>query len=191
MRYKGPRPTEILPGREDAVLRSWLETAQLKRLFRQGWLKRGISESACESVADHSFGLSTLVLFLALEDGTLDVAKAVLMALVHELGEVWAGDITPDEGVSKEEKHQRELASLDKVIHGLGGADYIRELWNEFEEGVSKEALLVKQADRLEMGFQAALYQAEGSDRMPEFFQSAQKALRDSRLKDLLQEARR
>ncbi len=34
------------------------------------------------------------------------------MALVHDLAESTVGDITPHDGVSKEDKYQRELVSV-------------------------------------------------------------------------------
>ena len=37
------------------------------------------------------------------------------MALVHDLAESMVGDITPHDGVSKEDKYQRELVSGTSV----------------------------------------------------------------------------
>lgn len=36
-------------------------------------------------------------------------SRCIRMALVHDLAESIVGDITPDDGVSKEEKYRREL----------------------------------------------------------------------------------
>lgn len=186
MRTKGKRPSTLVGSKGDPVLRSWLEAAQLKRLYRQGWLKRGVPEADCESVADHSFGVAMLALFLSEADETVDVGKAVLLALVHELGEVWAGDITPVDGISRERKAAMELESLKTVLAGLPGSERIETLWEEFEEGNSAEARLVKQLDRLEMGLQAAVYKADGAAGMEEFFRSAEASVRDRRLQELL-----
>jgi putative hydrolase of HD superfamily len=187
MRVKGPIPLEVLPVEGDPTLVSYLQTAQLKRLFRQGWLKRGVSEADCESVADHSFGVALLALLAPEPEGVrLDRSKAALLALVHELGEVYAGDITPVDGVSKEEKARLERASLERLLDGHPEAAAIRSLWEEFEEGTSAEAAFVRQLDRLEMGIQAATYRAEGRPGMEEFLQSADRSVRGEELRALL-----
>ncbi|HOX13483.1 MAG TPA: HD domain-containing protein [Spirochaetia bacterium] len=166
------------PSPEEALLRAYLRVLALKRLYRQGWLKRGVPEERCESVADHSFGTAVLALFLAGREPFRDAdpGRTCRMALAHELGEVYAGDITPVDGISKEEKYRMERESLLRVLEGAPGSGEILALWEEFEEGASPEARLLRRLDRLEMGIQAAVYRAEGFPRMEEFLESARKA---------------
>lgn len=173
------------------VLRAQLQVMELKRLYRQGWLKRGIEPGHSESVADHSFGTAMLALLLAGRKPFehLDRDRAMRIALVHELGEVYAGDITPVDGVSAEDKHERERASLERVLGALDGADELTALWQEFEDGSSAEARFVRELDRLEMGLQAAAYASEGSVRMEEFFDSARRAVQDPALRTILESA--
>lgn len=191
MILKGPGPDELLELGQgiSPALAVYLRAARLKRLFRQGWLKRGVPEPSCESVAEHSFGLALLVLLLAQGKPGIDGERAALMALCHELGEAFAGDITPVDGISKEEKAALESESLDRVLEGYPEAEYFRGLWEEYEAAASPEARFVKELDRLEMGIQAALYRAEGSTRMEEFFESARKALSSPELAVLLEAA--
>lgn len=174
-----------------APLCAYYQAAELKRLYRQGWLKRGVPEAACESVADHSFGTALLALFLAGRppyEG-LDRDKALRIALVHELGEVYAGDITPVDGVSVEEKASLERDSMRRVLAGLRGGQEYLALWEEFEAGSSPEARFVRELDRLEMGLQAAAYRAEGHERMGEFFQSARRSVSTPGLRAMLEAA--
>lgn len=179
------------PSPEEALLRPYLRILALKRLYRQGWLKRGVPEGACESVADHSFGTAVLALLLAGREpfGDADPGKTCRMAVAHELGEVYAGDITPVDGVSKEEKYRLERESLLRVLAGAPGAGEILALWEEFEEGASPEARLLRRLDRLEMGIQAAVYRAEGFPRMEEFLESARKAVGEGPLGEVLAKA--
>jgi putative hydrolase of HD superfamily len=172
----------------EKLLRTYLRTTALKNLYRQGWLKRGIPPARCESVADHSFGTAILVLLLAGKPpfAQVDADRCLRMAVVHELGEVYAGDITPVDGISAEEKHRMERESLDRVLAGLPGAGDLIELWEDFEEGASPEARFLKKIDRLEMGIQAALYRSEGFSRMEEFIASAEKTVGGDMLGDLL-----
>ena len=184
-------PVAFGPDPEEALLRSYLRVLALKRLYRQGWLKRGVPEERCESVADHSFGTAVLAPLIAgrepFEDA--DPGRTCRMALAHELGEVYAGDITPVDGVSKEEKYRLERESLLRVLEGAPGADEILALWEEFEEGSSPEARLLRRLDRLEMGVQAAVYRAEGFPRMGEFLESARKAVGEGLLGEVLARA--
>jgi len=186
---ESPR-SEGSPGQESSarLLRSYPRILWLKRLYRQGWLKRDVPEGACESVADHSFGTAALALLTAgrppFQDA--DPGKSCLMAIVHEFGEVYAGDITPVDGVSKKEKYDLERESLLRVLDGIPGSGDFVALWEEFEEGKSPEARLVKRLDRLEMGVQAAVYRADGFDRMEEFLESARGAVGDGFLGDIL-----
>jgi len=160
---------------------------QLKRLYRQGWLKRGVDEVDCESVADHSFAVAMLALLAPLPAGLkLDRSKAALLALVHELGEVYAGDITPVDGVSPAEKAALERDSLARVLKGHGEAEMLLAFWEEFETGSTAEARWVRELDRLEMGLQAALYREEGKPRMEEFIASADRSVKDAALRALM-----
>lgn len=176
-------------GEAEALLRSFVRMTALKGLYRQGWLKRDVPESRAESVGDHSFGTALLVLLTAGRPPFADVDrdKCLRMALVHELGEVYAGDITPVDGVSKEEKYRRERDAFLAVTAGLPDADELLALWEEFEAGESPEAKLLRRLDRLEMGIQAALLKAEGYDRMDEFLDSARGTVGDGFLGELLE----
>jgi putative hydrolase of HD superfamily len=195
MKIKGPNPSDMLSSRGNPTLLALLQTMHLKRLYRQGWLKRGVPESACESVADHSFGVAMLALLAPapadIDGRLLDRGRAVLLATVHELGEIYAGDITPVDGVSKEEKNRRERESVERLAAGLDPetAASIRELWEEFESERTPEARFVRMLDRLEMGVQAAVYRAEGFPRMEEFLASAERAATDPELRDVLRSA--
>ena len=189
MRVKGPGPDELIPSlaESDPALGVWLRATRLKRLFRQGWLKRGVEENDCESVADHSFGVALLALLLAPDHPGVDRGHAVEMALVHELGEAYAGDITPVDGISKEEKAALERESILRVLEASPEADYIMGLWEEYEEAATPTARFVKELDRLEMGLEASVHAARGSTAMGEFHESARRALKTPSLRAILE----
>ena len=208
---QGPDESLSLAEGGDAVLASYYRLMRLKRLYRQGWLKRGVPTRICESVAEHSFGTALLGLLLtagpsvqtpatpAMPAGSssptcttgqkLDPVKVVLLALIHEMGESYAGDITPVDGVSKEEKRRLERAAIERSLDGLPDAAWFLAQWEDFELGSSAEARFVRELDRLEMGLEAALYASEGYAGMGEFFESSRKVVRDSRLASILEEA--
>jgi putative hydrolase of HD superfamily len=159
-------------------LSAYFAASHLKQLYRQGWLRRGIPPMQCESVADHTFGVALLVLLLvdACYPG-LDRDRALRLAMLHDLGEAYAGDVTPANGIPAGAKHDRERASLIRVLGKLGcGEEYIA-LWEEYERGGTPEARLVREVDRLEMGLQALVYERQGGADLSEFYASVEEAL--------------
>jgi putative hydrolase of HD superfamily len=190
---RGPSPDGLVSS-DQPETRVYLQMLRLKRQFRRGWLRAGVPAGLCESVADHAWGCALLCLLLARRAG-LDAGHCALLALVHELGEIHAGDITPHDGISPADKRRRETAALDRLCAdgraqapdmplAASLAD-IRALWQEYEDGQSPEARFVKRIDRLEMGFQAAVYRAEEYGGMDDFMASVGSALAGSELADL------
>jgi putative hydrolase of HD superfamily len=151
-----------LPAVVDALVR-------LKEVRRAGWQRVGIPNA--ESVADHSYGVALLAL-VGCPPG-LDRDKLVAMALLHDLAEAHVGDITPHDGVSRQEKHRRERTAIH---HILGGAPELLALWEEAEECVSPEARYLKRLDRAEMAVQARRYGATHGADVSEFLESAGEA---------------
>ncbi len=84
------------------------------------------------------------------------------MLIIHELGEVVIGDITPFDNVSPEEKKSREQDAVVKVASHLFKRDEIIQLWIEFENRWSNDALFAYHCDKLEADLQAKVYQDMG-----------------------------
>ncbi len=185
---KGPFPLTDAPGKPlPPLVAAYLELNQLKQLYRQGWLRRGIPPERCESVAEHVFSMAMLAWWVCEQDfPALDRDRVLRMTLAHELGEIYAGDLTPADAIPPAEKQRLEREGLLKVVGKLPGGAQIALLWEEYEAGETPEARFVHQVDRLEMAFQAAVYQAEGFEHMAEFFQSAQEAVTDPALRAIL-----
>lgn len=173
------------------LIEAYFELNHLKQLYRQGWLRRGIPPERCESVAEHVYGMAMLGWWIAdAEFPELDRDKIVRMSLVHELGEIYVGDITPGDRVDPAEKHRLEREALLKVVDKLPkGAEYLA-LWEDFEQGYSPEARFVRQLDRLEMAFQAAAYRQQGFGPLEEFFATTDAALEDPRLRAIFERLR-
>lgn len=188
MIIKGRNPVEGLAGKNPpALVEAIFELNHLKNLYRQGWLRRGVPEERCESVAEHIFSMAMLAWWVVDEYFPgLDRDRILRMTLVHELGEIYTGDITPGDHIEPQEKHRREREGLWKVVGKLPkGPEYLA-LWEEFEAGMSPEARFVRQIDRLEMGFQALIYEQDGYSRMEEFIASAEAGAEDPALRSIL-----
>jgi len=190
MKVKGPFPPAGFEGSSlTPLLEAYLEVNQLKHLYRQGWLRRGVPPENCESVADHIYGMVMLAWWSADQYfPTLNRDLVIRLVLAHELGEIYTGDLIPADGITLAEKHQLERHAVERVVGKLPhGSEYL-DLWEEYESQQTPEARFVKQIDRLEMAFQASVYESQHWDDMSEFFQSAQQALSDPLLQDIFQE---
>lgn len=189
MERKAEMPKELLDRLAgQPLLAALVEFNQLKNLYRQGWLRREIPRERCESVAEHIFGMTWLA-WLVMDAGLtedVDRERVLRMVLAHEVGEIYAGDMIPADGVEAGEKQRLERESALRVAGKLAGGEKILGLWEEFEAGQTPEARLVRQLDRLEMAFQAAQYRAGGAEGMDEFFDSARRSITDEDLLALL-----
>lgn len=116
----------------------------------------------------------------------LDVAHCTKMALVHDMAEALVGDITPVDGVSKEEKGRREAEAMAFLCGGLlgdgGGAQgesgaggacgaqgqSMRDIFTEYEEGKTPESVFVHDVDKVELLLQMVEYEkrAEGKSEL-------------------------
>jgi putative hydrolases of HD superfamily len=136
----------------------------LKTVQRKGWTKAGITDQ--ESVADHSFRMAIIGAYLS-EESKLDSAKVIRMCLIHDLAESVIGDLTPEEKVS-EETHRKEE---DRVNHAIFSSLSDRERkeflldWQELLEMRTREAKLVWQIDKLEMGLTMKDYIRKGGNK--------------------------
>lgn len=159
---KDTNPYEKFDRIDSDILSFYMKYNQLKNIYRQGWLKVRIGlehKDKCESIADHSFSVALLALTI-IEKNKLkfDTFKCIKMGIIHELGEVYAGDFTPYDNITKEEKHIKEKKAILKVLDTLDENNDFLELWEEFEEAETAEAKFIKNIDQLEFLLQACAY---------------------------------
>jgi putative hydrolase of HD superfamily len=148
-----------------------LELETLDRVPRSGYLLRGVSEG--ESVAEHSYHLAMLVWLLAAEEPGLDRARAVELALLHDLAELRVGDL-PRTAVHYFEpgaKHAAELRAARDILAPAGGAAL--ERLDEYDRAESPEARFVRACDKLQLMLKVAVYEAWGSSALAEFWEQS------------------
>ncbi len=191
MKNKADNPGALLKGRQTSPLvELFYDLSHLKQVYRQGWLRRGIPPERCESVAEHSFAVAMLALFIADRFPELDRLRLLELALLHDFGEIHAGDITPQDAVPRDEKIARERESFTQVLRRLPSRDYFLSLFEEYEAANTREAQLIRQLEKLEMALQASVYQHQGLADLGEFLDSAGEVIEDPRLKVILEELR-
>lgn len=154
----------------DELKRVLLETLALKDLPRAGWVAKGVKSP--ESVASHSWGLAWLTLVLC--PPNLNRGRILEMAALHDLAEVRVGDITPHDGISEEEKFQKENEAMISILEPMCHREELKSIWDEYEQSATPEAKFLKSMDKLDMALQAQRY-----GNLTEFIDSALKILDD------------
>lgn len=124
-----------------------LELDALKSVNRRTYINGG---ERLENSAEHSWHLAMACwAFAELLEGSYDIPKLIQLALLHDLGEIGAGDTflySKDRDIA----HIKERESVQQIASHPGNPiDCMVELWEEQETGNSKEAKLLKVVDRL------------------------------------------
>ena len=161
------------------------KVGELKNIKRAGWVRAGIPN--CESVADHSFRCIFLAMMLG-NDLDLNSEKLLKMAVVHDIAECVVGDITPYDGISKDEKKEKELMALKELFTDIPRAKQYMDIWTEYEAQISPEAKIIKNIDKLEMVLTAFEYQNKNpSIDLAEFVDEAETCIDDPTIKQIFQ----
>lgn len=124
-----------------------LELDALKRVNRRSYVTQ---TTRLENSAEHSWHLAMACWSIA-ELFQLDVnhEKLLKLALVHDLGEIDAGDTFLYDS-SRSEAHIEEREGIARLqAHGGNGIDNLLEVWDEQETGSSPETELLKAIDRI------------------------------------------
>ena len=126
---------------------------KFKELKRTGWIMRKVSLP--ESDADHSFGVALLVMMFT--PNQLNKQKCMELALIHDLAEVYTGDFTPHDNITKEEKIAREREGVLRLSEELNWSELV-DLVDEYNNQKTPEARFVGLIDKLETVLSAKYY---------------------------------
>ncbi|MBG1279095.1 HD domain-containing protein [Lactococcus lactis] len=105
-----------------------------------------------ENDAEHQWqGAVMASVFKEYYPDQLDMEKVIQMLLIHDLGEIYAGDTWAYDEKGKKNSHEKELISFNKSTELLppDQSEELRKLWQEFEEGDSPEARYARIIDAL------------------------------------------
>ena len=139
-------PTKRL---EDQI-RFILEIDKEKNILRQTHIS-GFARQ--ENDAEHAWHMATMVYLLKeYANEGFDVAKAMMMALIHDVVEIDAGDAyayDPQALASQKEKEERAAERIFGLLPD-DQRDELRALFEEFEKGETAEAKFVKAMDNFQ-----------------------------------------
>ncbi len=117
-----------------------VEADKVKNIFRQTYLADGRRK---ENDAEHSWHLALMAVLLKEHmNEDADVARVMIMVLIHDLVEIDAGDTYAYDEKGAQTKREREVKAAERIF-GILPEDqgrYFRELWEEFEAYETPEA---------------------------------------------------
>jgi len=115
----------------------------LKDIPRSGYHFLGVGK---ESVAEHSFGTAFIAYVISQIEPDVDALRLISMCLVHDLPEAKIGDLNY---VQKKYVTADENKAVADITGNLPFGSDLADLITEFNEGLSLEAKLARDADQL------------------------------------------
>ncbi len=147
--------------KEQMVINYYVLCNRLKNVIRTGWVDWHVNKERIESVAEHIYGVEMLAIAMyQTYKYDIDFEKVMYMIAIHELGEVFVGDLTEFE-ISKEEKTKKEHKAVHNMLKDLLDGETVEKLFLEFDERKTPEAYFAYQCDKLECDLQCKLYDEE------------------------------
>jgi putative hydrolase of HD superfamily len=152
----------------DSLLDLLFEAQALDRIPRSGFVLRGVAEP--ESVTEHVWHVLFLVWVLGPRIAGLDLSRAMEIALLHDLAELRVGDLprTAARYFPPGAKKAAETAAMADVLAPL--AERGIPLYEEYQQGTTLEARLVKACDKLQLMLKVAVYERWGTGALGEFW---------------------
>ena len=127
-----------------------LEIDKEKEIYRQTHLTEYKRQ---ENDAEHAWHMAIMIYLLKeYANEKFDVAKAMMMALIHDIVEIDAGDTYAYDNVNLATQKEREEKAAER-IYGLlpdEQKDELKALFNEFEEGKTPEAKFARVMDNFQ-----------------------------------------
>lgn len=127
-----------------------VEIDKMKNIFRRTVI---INKLRRENDAEHSWHFAMYAMILEeYSPEHIDINKVIKIALVHDLVEIYAGDTFAYDSEGYKNKKQREIEAANNLFGSIGSeqGNYLRSLWEEFEEKETAESRFANVCDRLQ-----------------------------------------
>jgi len=161
------------------------ECGQLKKSPRSGWLSIGIKLP--ESIADHSWRTAAIGYLLASMEKA-DVRRVLELCIFHDLHEARISDLNY---ISARYVKKDSKRAVRDMTEGVPCGREIAAIISEALGCKTKEAIIAKDADLLEMIAQAREYMDAGNADAREWIRDAKRKLKTGSAKKLAQEIER
>ena len=127
-----------------------LEIDKEKNIFRQTHLS---GHGRNENDAEHAWHMAIMAYLLKeYANEPVDIAKVMLMCLIHDIVEIDAGDTYAYDENAKKTQREREVKAADRIFGLLPekqGKEF-RALWEEFEAQETAESKFARTMDNIQ-----------------------------------------
>jgi putative hydrolase of HD superfamily len=155
------------------------EVGVLSKTPRSGFQLLGSGE---QSVAEHVNRAVFIGYTLAMLEGDVDVAKVLKMCLFHDLVEGRVSDLNY---VHQKYVKVDEDKALEELVQTVPFGSDMKASIHEYEERISKESILAKEADNLEWIISLKEQYDIGNTRSKEWIDTAMKRLKTETAKKI------
>jgi len=166
------------------VVNFLFELHEAKRTPRSGWHRTGIKNA--ESLAEHSAVCAQIAFLLGEMEGA-NAEHCALLALFHDVGEIRTGD---EDWISRIYKNKNDSEGKAFLAQSadlpMGGK--LKSFFDEIKKQKTKEAIIAKDADLLELAVQAKFYTQSGYESAALFIDGMRDNLKTESAKKLLVE---
>lgn len=132
----------------EKILNFIVEIEKLKDIHRK---TRPVGLNRYENSAEHSWHVCISALMLKdYANEEIDINRVIKMLLIHDLGEIDAGDtiIYSSETQEIKNKEAEGIKRILKILPGYESKKYL-ELWHEFEAGETPDSKYARSIDRV------------------------------------------
>ncbi len=138
------------PKRLEEQLGFALEIDKEKNIFRQTYISDMIRK---ENDAEHAWHMAVMAYLLKeYSNENIDIARTMIMCLIHDIVEIDAGDTFAYDDKGKETQKEREEKAADRIFGLLPDdqRDELRAIFEEFEAQETPEARFARAMDNLQ-----------------------------------------
>jgi len=158
--------------KEDGIVDFLFEAGMLAKTPRSGFFFLG---SGSQSIAEHSNRVTYIGYALAQMAGDVDLSKVLQMCMFHDFAEARTSDLNY---VHQKYVHSDEHKAMTDLVGTLHFGDKIFNIIKEYEERKTKESLLAKDSDILELILSLKEQYDIGNERANTWIPSAIKRLK-------------
>lgn len=158
------------------------EAGMLRQTPRSGYQFLG---SGKENVAEHSFRVALISYFLAEASGA-DSSKCLLLSLIHDFHEARTGDFNY---VNYLYNKSNARQAMKDALAGTGFEERLMSAWEEQDEEKSPEAIIVSDADQLDLIFNLVHEKKMGNPYAEKWLASALGRLQTEKARALAEKA--
>lgn len=130
------------------------------------------------NLAEHHFRVFWIAMVIASNEKNVDTGKLAKMVLVHDIAESRAGDV---DYLARQYVERNEKLAIKDMLSGSILEKEFYSLWEEYEDRVTIEAKIAKDADNLDVDFELS-EQAAGGNQLKFIWKDNRKFVAKERL---------